>query len=85
MFRPNAGKEIYYRNKEDKISSIKVSLYNVAYVTWKTAKYLQVENTSLMAPGMGDEEVYMTSFNTSINVTSSDMTVANIVESLSAK
>ena len=82
LFRSNAGKEIYYRNKGDKISSIKVSLYNVAYVTWKTAKYLQVENTSLMAPGMGDEEVYMTSFNTSINVTSSDMTVANIAGTL---
>ena len=61
---------------------MKVSLYNVAYVTWKTAKYLQVENTPLMAPGMGDEEVYMTSFNTSINVTSSDMTVANIAGTL---
>ena len=82
LFRSNSGKEIYYRNKDDRISSIKVSHYNVAYVTWKKAKYLQVENTSLMAPGMGDEEVVMTSFNTSINVTSSDMTVANIAGTL---
>ena len=82
LFRTNANEEVFYKDTDSRIRSIKLSQFNTAYVSWNKARLVQIENVTLMSPGIDVDNITLTNFSTPIRWTESDKMVQGLATSL---
>ena len=84
LARSNSVNSIYYRDQNDKMRSISLSKFKTTYITWKIAKIVQIEDNSIISPGIEVEQITLSNFNTTLSISDTDLSVINITGSINS-